>query len=118
MKVLSSQGSYGYGKLGLDFRRGRLRDGDHIYGWQQLRKLPNAFREVVTSNIDSWNFVLRDWNGLTLKPSMSSHWRASLVPAAAVIPAPEVHMKVVAVKQSVADIKAWMPFPCVLVSGS
>ena len=34
-----------------------------------------------------------------MKPSMSTDWRASLVPAAAVIPAPTVYIKVVAVKK-------------------
>ena len=34
---------------------------------------------------------------------MSSNWRASLVPAAAVIPAPIVYIKVVAVKKLVVD---------------
>ena len=32
---------------------------------------------------------------------MSSYWRASLVPAAAVIPAPKAYIKVVAVKKLV-----------------
>ena len=36
-----------------------------------------------------------------MKPSMSTDWRASLVPAAAVIPAPTVYIKVVAVKKLV-----------------
>ena len=36
-----------------------------------------------------------------MKPSMSTDWRASLVPAAAVIPAPIAYIKVVAVKKLV-----------------
>jgi len=36
-------------------------------------------------------------------PSLSIYWRASLVPAAAVIPAPEVYANVVAVKKLVVD---------------
>ena len=36
-----------------------------------------------------------------MKPSVSTDWRASLVPAAAVIPAPTVYIKVVAVKKLV-----------------
>ena len=36
-----------------------------------------------------------------LKAPPSSHWRASLVPAAAVIPAPIVYIKIVAVKKLV-----------------
>ncbi|KAL2225334.1 UNVERIFIED_CONTAM: hypothetical protein Sindi_2965500 [Sesamum indicum] len=51
------------GLLWVRFRRGSLRNGYHIQGRQQARKLPNP----DTGRI---------------------HWRASLVPAAAVIPAP------------------------------
>jgi hypothetical protein len=39
-----------------------------------------------------------NWNELTLNPLMRIKWRASLVPAAAVIPAPLAYIKVVAVK--------------------
>ncbi len=39
-----------------------------------------------------------NWNEQNSKPSASSNWRASLVPAAAVIPAPTVYTKAVAVK--------------------
>jgi hypothetical protein len=41
------------------------------------------------------------WNELNLNPFMSNNWRASLVPAAAVIPAPIAYIKVVAVKKLV-----------------
>ena len=41
------------------------------------------------------------WNEYNLNPLMSNNWRASLVPAAAVIPAPVVYIKVVAVKELV-----------------
>ncbi|KAL2246469.1 UNVERIFIED_CONTAM: hypothetical protein Sindi_2915100 [Sesamum indicum] len=50
-------------RIRVRFRRGSLRNGYHIQGRQQARKLPNP----DTGRI---------------------HWRASLVPAAAVIPAP------------------------------
>ena len=42
-----------------------------------------------------------NWNGLNLNISASINWRASLVPAAAVIPAPIAYIKVVAVKKLV-----------------
>ena len=45
-----------------------------------------------------------NWNGQMLTFSVSINWRASLVPAAAVIPAPGVYIKVVAVKKIVVDI--------------
>ena len=44
---------------------------------------------------------LRNWNEYTLNPLTSIYWRASLVPAAAVIPAPIAYIKVVAVKKLV-----------------
>ena len=39
-----------------------------------------------------------DWNGLNANMFVIIHWRASLVPAAAVIPAPIAYIKIVAVK--------------------
>ena len=45
--------------------------------------------------------MICNWNGCYLKPRMSNNWRASLVPAAAVIPAPIAYIKVVAVKKLV-----------------
>ena len=43
----------------------------------------------------------RNRNEYTFNPLTSIHWRASLVPAAAVIPAPIAYIKVVAVKKLV-----------------
>ena len=42
-----------------------------------------------------------NWNEQNLNPFASINWRASLVPAAAVIPAPIAYIKVVAVKKLV-----------------
>ena len=42
-----------------------------------------------------------NWNECDLNPFVSINWRASLVPAAAVIPAPIAYIKVVAVKKLV-----------------
>ena len=42
-----------------------------------------------------------NWNEYNLNPLTRIHWRASLVPAAAVIPAPIAYIKVVAVKKLV-----------------
>ena len=47
--------------------------------------------------------VLCNWNESNLKTSTSINWRASLVPAAAVIPAPIAYTKVVAVKKLVVE---------------
>jgi len=41
------------------------------------------------------------WNEYNLNPLTRNNWRASLVPAAAVIPAPIAYIKVVAVKKLV-----------------
>ena len=42
-----------------------------------------------------------NWNGQMLTFSVSINWRASLVPAAAVIPAPIAYIKVVVVEKLV-----------------
>jgi lysylphosphatidylglycerol synthetase-like protein (DUF2156 family) len=44
-----------------------------------------------------------NWNEFNVKSSMRINWRASLVPAAAVIPAPIGYIKVVAVKKLVVE---------------
>ena len=44
---------------------------------------------------------LRNWNENNLNPLTRIYWRASLVPAAAVIPALIAYIKVVAVKKLV-----------------
>ena len=49
-----------------------------------------------------------NWNEYNLNPLTRIHWRASLVPAAAVIPAPVAYIKVVAVKKLVVEIgRGW-----------
>ncbi len=47
-----------------------------------------------------------NWNENDLNPLSRTHWRASLVPAAAVIPAPIAYIKVVAVKKLVVGFVA------------
>ena len=47
-----------------------------------------------------------NWNENNLNPLSSINWRASLVPAAAVIPAPIAYIKVVAVKKLVVGFLA------------
>jgi hypothetical protein len=48
---------------------------------------------------------LRNWNECDLNPPTRNNWRASLVPAAAVIPAPIAYIKVVAVKKLVVEFQ-------------
>ena len=52
-----------------------------------------------------------NWNEYNLNPLTRIHWRASLVPAAAVIPAPIAYIKVVAVKKLVVETWAWLAGP-------
>jgi len=52
----------------------------------------------VTVNNDVGPFGSCNWNEGEIKILASNDWRASLVPAAAVIPAPIAYIKVVAVK--------------------
>ena len=58
----------------------------------------------MTRNNNTAYFVCCNWNEWKVKLSMSINWRASLVPAAAVIPAPIAYIKVVAVKKLVAGL--------------
>src|ERR1700733_12862731 len=53
---------------------------------------------VVTKNNETDRYPVRHPNGYNLNPLTRIYWRASLVPAAAVIPAPIAYIKVVAVK--------------------
>ena len=52
-----------------------------------------------------------NWNEYNLNPLTRIHWRASLVPAAAVIPAPIAYIKVVAVKKLVVEPWVWLAGP-------
>ena len=58
----------------------------------------------MTTNTDVSDYlIVSDWNERTAKMCGSNNWRASLVPAAAVIPAPIAYIKVVAVKKLVVE---------------
>ena len=52
---------------------------------------------------DLYGYVV--WNEYNLKTLTRNNWRASLVPAAAVIPAPIVYIKVAAVKKLVVGLR-------------
>ena len=52
-----------------------------------------------------------NWNEYNLNLLTRIHWRASLVPAAAVIPAPIAYIKVVAVKKLVVEPWVWLTGP-------
>jgi hypothetical protein len=57
----------------------------------------------VTRNNNSGPHGLRDCNENNLNHLSRNNWRASLVPAAAVIPAPIAYINVVAVKKLVVE---------------
>ena len=59
----------------------------------------------MTRNNNSGANALRDCNGYNLNHLTRNNWRASLVPAAAVIPAPIAYIKVVAVKKLVVGFR-------------
>ncbi len=74
--------------------------------------------EVVTINNNAVLFEYCNWNEYNLQLLTRINWRASLVPAAAVIPAPIAYINVVAVKKLVVGFrngKTGLPFGCVLV---
>ena len=57
----------------------------------------------------------RNWNEYNLNRLTSTNWRASLVPAAAVTPAPIAYIKVAAVKKLVvgSQVRSWWFTLCV-----
>ena len=60
----------------------------------------------MTINNNARLFKSGNWNENNLNPLARNHWRASLVPAAAVIPAPIAYIKIVAVKKLVVGFLA------------
>jgi hypothetical protein len=58
----------------------------------------------VTINNNPELFEFGNWNEYNLNLLTSNNWRASLVPAAAVIPAPIAYIKVAAVKKLVVGL--------------
>jgi hypothetical protein len=60
----------------------------------------------VTRNTNTGLFKFGNWNEDNLKPLSRNNWRASLVPAAAVIPAPIAYINVAAVKRLVVELMA------------
>ena len=62
----------------------------------------------MTTNTDGSHIVVDDWNERDAKKRASNNWRASLVPAAAVIPAPRVYTKAVAVKKLVVNFRNYL----------
>jgi hypothetical protein len=59
----------------------------------------------VTTNNNTGLFESCNWNEYNLNTLTRNNWRASLVPAAAVIPAPIAYIKVVAVKKLVVEFR-------------
>ena len=62
----------------------------------------------MTINNNAERSAFGNWNEYNLKTLTRINWRASLVPAAAVIPAPIAYIKVVAVKKLVVGF--WVRF--------
>ena len=63
--------------------------------------MPTPGEAATKNNNFDAHTCVRDCNGLYPETLMSINWRASLVPAAAVIPAPIAYIKVAAVKKLV-----------------
>jgi hypothetical protein len=72
----------------------------------------------VTINNNTARFTTGNWNENNLNPFPTINWRASLVPAAAVIPAPVAYINVVAVKKLVVGFLADMRGPVSLAHSS
>ena len=71
--------------------------------------------EVVTTNTDVFLALAEGAIGMKARQryGWSSNWRASLVPAAAVIPAPRVYIKAVAIKTLVVYVMVLFVVLCV-----
>ena len=69
----------------------------------------------MTINNNAGLFESGNWNENNLNPLSRINWRASLVPAAAVIPAPIAYIKVVAVKKLVVGFLGGCQCPLVCV---
>ena len=69
----------------------------------------SQFEEVVTRNTIGGHFVYAIWNENNLNTLTRNNWRASLVPAAAVIPAPIVYINSVVVKKLVVGFRSCGP---------
>ena len=70
----------------------------------QITQSPKG--EVVTRHNNDVLYEWVDWNGRDVNPPSRNNWRASLVPASAVIPAPVAYMKFVAVEKLVVGARA------------
>ena len=57
-----------------------------------------------------------DWNGRDINPPSRNDWRASLVPASAVIPAPVAYMKFVAVEKLVVGVRVRLFRSCLVLA--
>jgi len=103
-------------KLGLDAGEAALETATTPKGGSRRANysLPTPnLGEVVTMNIDVGCFIAFN-NRHECQPKLdaSTNWRASLVPAAAVSPAPAVYTKFVAVKTLVVQLLIWYsPIP-------
>ena len=60
----------------------------------------------MTINNNTGLYEIGNWNERNLNPLTRIYWRASLVPAAAVIPAPRAYINVVAVKKPVVGFES------------
>ena len=61
---------------------------------------------TINNNTEPFRFC--NWNENNLNLLTRTNWRASLVPAAAVIPAPIAYIKVVAVKKLVVEAGSFL----------
>jgi hypothetical protein len=98
--VTENQGSIPENRLENRPIHPRKAAGAQITPWQ--------FAEVVTRNKNEERFAFFNLNERNLKTSTRINWRASLVPAAAVIPAPGANIEVAVITKLVAQ------FPVVL----
>ena len=101
--VADCEGYDGYGELGLDSGEGALETATTSKEGSRRVIYPiSTLLEVVTTNRNGHGIILEiNLNEYNVKNLTRINWRASLVPAATVIPAPIAYIIVVAVRKFV-----------------
>ena len=88
----------GNGELGFDSGEGARETATTSKEGSRRVNYPILIQGGSDKKYQYKTFMFCNWNENNPNPLTSIHWRASLVPAAAVIPAPIAYIKIVAVK--------------------
>jgi len=96
----------GNGELGFDSGEGAWETATTSKEGSRRANYP-ILTQGGSDNKYQFRTMFWNWNEYNVNILTSNNWRASLVPAAAVIPAPKAYIKVVAVKKLVVGLLGW-----------